>query len=268
MNKKLIATLLVLAGVYPPLVSAQGASIPAGTVLKSCNDGGEWPPYFFYVRRNGEATDELVGYDIDLLNRIMADNDIGIDIGLISWSRCQRQTEEGRESQITSSVAYSKERDQKYLLTDTYYTLSPHYFYHYANYPDGLRITRPEEVRNYRVCGLRGYNYTNFGIDVERMDNGSNTFTQVIEKTRRRRCDIFVARYEIFSGFARTGTNYIRVHNLGHAPIPGAPGDPFHMMISRNYEHGEELRRIVNAGLARMRASGEAERLLRRYIGG
>ncbi len=248
------------------VMSGAQAEIPRGTHVKTCNDSGEWPPYFYFRRDNGEATNELVGYDLDILTRIFSKQGIDFTMKLIAWSRCLHEVETGETYKMVSSVAYSEERDQKYIMTDSYYTVQPHYFYPIANFPNGLEINTLAEFNRYRVCGLRGYNYTNFGVPVETIDVGTKVFPQLIEKTARRRCDVFLGRFEIFVGFARTGTDYIKIHNLGTAPIPEVSGDKFYMMISRNYENAEDLRQIINDGIAELTASGEAGRILAPYL--
>ena len=239
-----------------------------GSLLPTCNDNGEWPPYLYYERTNGEATDKVIGYDIDYLEKIFEEHDIDFTFELIAWSRCLHEVEKGEKYAMVSSVAYNKERDEKYLITDSYYTVQPHYFYVRHHFPDGLEIKDLASFADYRVCGLRGYNYVNFGIPVETIDVGTKVFPQLIEKTERKRCDVFLGRYEIFVGFAKTGTDYIMQHNLGTAPMPGVRGDKFYMMVSRNHPNAEALRDLLNEGIARVKASGYDRELIRKYVEG
>ena len=242
------------------------AEIPAGSKIPICNDSGEWPPYFYWERQNGSQTDNLLGYDIDVLNEIMANNGFEYSFELIAWSRCLLEVERGNDYAMLTSAAYSDERNEKYLISEDYYTVQPHYFYHQANFPDGLDIQNLEEFKNYKVCGLRGYNYTNFGVDVGTIDTGTRHFPQLIEKTRRKRCDLFLGRYEIFAGFAKTGNDYIRKHNLGTAPMPGVAGDKFYMMVSRNYPYSDDLVALLNSAINELKNSGRDQKLLAPYL--
>ncbi|MEM7195405.1 MAG: transporter substrate-binding domain-containing protein [Pseudomonadota bacterium] len=259
----LVAVAALAAGFVPTSATAQ---VPSGTLIQTCNDGGEWPPYFYYDRVNGEKTDDILGFDIDVFNEIFTSRGYEYTFELIAWSRCLLEVEKGEDYFMVSSVAYSKERDEKYLITEPYYTVQPHYFYHYANFPNGLEISSLADFSNYNVCGLRGYNYTNFGIPVEDIDTGTRIFSQLIEKTRRNRCDIFLGRFEIFSGFARTGNDYIRDNNLGTAPMPGVAGDKFYMMVSRNYQYAEELREMINDGINRLKSTGLDQTMIAPYL--
>ena len=237
-----------------------------GTQLDFCNDAGEWPPYIYFRRNDGEKTNEPVGYDIDILDEILSRHGISFKMELIAWTRCLHEIETGDKYKLVSSSAHSEERASKYLMTDAYYIINPHYFYPVANFPDGLKITSPVEFSNYKVCGIRGYSYDKFGIPLESIDTGTRILSQLIEKTERGRCDIFLGRYEIFAGFAQTTTDYIKKHHLDTAPMPGVSGEKFYMMISRNYEHGEELRKLINDGIAELHDSGEGQKLLAHYL--
>ena len=246
-------------------LSSQAQSL-SGQQLPTCNDGGEWPPYFYYERENGEATNRLVGYDLDFLNEVFEGRDIAYSFELIAWSRCLVEVEKGEKYAMLTSAAYSKERDEKYLLTDSYYTVQPHYFYSVASFPGGLEINSLEEFNDYRVCGLRGYNYTNFGVNVDAIDTGTKNFNQLIEKTVRKRCDVFLGRFEIFTGFAKTGNDYMKLNNLASAPMPGVPGDKFFMMVSRNHPNSQELLTILNEGIRELKASGRDKALMSPYL--
>ncbi len=260
----------MVAGIFSAMMMLTpfpgAAEIPPGTTIRTCNDGGEWPPYIYFKRENGVVSEQAVGYDRDVFEKIFPPHGFDFTIELIAWSRCLHEVETGEIYEMVSSVAKNAEREAKYLMTDPYYTVQPHYFYPITNYPNGLKISSVEEFANYKICGLRGYNYANFGVPVETLDLGTKIFPELIEKTERKRCDIFLGRYEIFSGFAQTGTDYIKLHNLGTAPMPGVRGDKFYMMISRNYEHAEELKQIINQGIAELAASGEDEQLLAPYL--
>ena len=263
-GRKVITVLIALSGLA--FSTQSHAAIPPGTTIKTCNDGGEWPPYFYYVRENGAVTNQLLGFDTDYLSQIFEARGLDFTFELIAWSRCLHEVETGETFKMVSSVAYSKERDEKYHMTDSYYTVQPHYFYPKSVYPNGLDINTLEDFSKYKVCGLRGYNYANFGVDVDTVDMGTKIFPQLIEKTVRQRCDVFLGRYEIFAGFAKTGNNYIKDHNLGNAPMPGVEGDKFYMMVSRNYEYAEDLIAVLNQGIEQLKSSGEAERLIAPYL--
>jgi polar amino acid transport system substrate-binding protein len=155
--RKLLFTLIVLPVMF---ITPAFAELSPGTTIDTCNDGGGWPPYLYYER---EKTNKIAGYDIDYLANIVENESMGFTFELIAWSRCLHDVETGEKYKM----AYSDERAKTYLASDPYYIVQPHYFYAKANYPTGLEISSLAEFSNYKVCGLRGYNYANFGIDVD-----------------------------------------------------------------------------------------------------
>jgi len=248
----------VLSLVLSVAAALASASSLSGGSIKACGDGAGWPPYTFI------RGDTVVGYDVDVLNEILTPLGVSFTVEMPPWRRCLFSTDAG-EYQIALSASYSQERDDTYILTDVYYTLQPSYLYDTERYPDGLDIEQPSDVLNYRACGLSGYNYDGFGVDSSAVDRQTRNFTQVVQKTLAGRCDLFLARFEILAGFALTGTDHLQ-NNLAAEPIPGIDGDPFYMMVSRNYDKAPELVSVLNEGIRRLKDEGALDVILQAYL--
>ena len=108
---------------------AQTADIPPGTKITTCGDGAGWPPYTFFELHNNEQTDNIVGYDVDVLNAILPKHNLNVIVEMPPWKRCLHETDKGEKYQIALSSSYNEERDKTYLMTRYYYTVTPHYFY-------------------------------------------------------------------------------------------------------------------------------------------
>jgi len=259
----IILSCLIFIVVTSP-VFAEG--LKKGDTIHVCGDGAGWPPYHFYKRENGKKTKEIIGYDIEVLNSIFKKHGIKVIFNMLPWNRCLELTEGGHHYKIALSAAYSKERDTKFLMTRDYYKISPYYFYSRNKYQKGMDITAKEDFLQYKVCGLFGYAYAGFNLPLIKIDRSAKKFDFVIEKTHKGRCDLFIARYEILAGFAQIGVNYLE-RDLGYAPIPGATLEKFHMLISRNYKHSNQLKKIIDSGIAEMEKSGKLKEILEKYIG-
>lgn len=244
------------------IMLAIGVSLNAlamdGEEIRVCGDGAGWPPYTY------ELAGEVAGYDVDVLERILTPAGVSFTVEMQPWARCTGLTETGAYH-IALSASYSAERAQTYLLTAPYYTVQPSYIFDRNRYPNGLDVSEPADLVGYRLCGLRGYNYTGFGVANENVDQGTNTFVQVVNKTLAGRCDAFLARYEILAGFSALGQNHLR-EGLTAEPIPGVEADQFHMMISRQYPGAEELVQLLNRGFEALAADGTLESLLQGYL--
>lgn len=121
-----------------------------------------------------------------------------------------------------------------------------------------------EITDQYAVCGMRGYDYSNLGLDSEKIIRTSNNFAQLIKKTEARRCDLFVARLEILLGFEEMGVLKLP-HSLQHSHVPGAEPDHFHMLVSRAIPDSEDVYRIINTGLQSLKDSGALEELVGKH---
>tara|TARA_B100000315_G_scaffold132181_1_gene121607 strand:+ start:594 stop:1427 length:834 start_codon:yes stop_codon:yes gene_type:complete len=237
-----------------------------GDTIHVCGDGAGWPPYTFFKHEKGEKTKEIIGYDIEVLNSIFKKHGINAIFEMPPWNRCVKLAETGIKYQIALSASYSKERDRKFILTRDYYRISPYYFYSRNKYQKDIDITVKEDFLQYKVCGLYGYNYMGFNLPLMKIDRGAKNFDLVIKKTHKGRCDLFIARYEILVGFDQIGVNYLE-RDLGYAPIPGATLEKFYMLISRNYKHANQLKKIIDSGIAEMEKSGKLKKIIEMYIG-
>ncbi|MBB5203525.1 polar amino acid transport system substrate-binding protein [Inhella inkyongensis] len=233
-------------------------------VLKVCDDGAEWPPYTYYQRdAEGRPTRAVVGYSVEVLNRILEPLGYAAQVDLLPWARCQLEVERGVMYVMALNASPSPEREQRFLLSRAYYSTTHAFFYSKRQRPQGLKVERLADLANYRVCGIHGYNYSAYGIPPAQMDAGASEPQRVIVKLHAGRCDLWLEKYEIVAGTRVTGSDLLADPDLGWGRVPELPGGPFHMLISR--QHPQWLDRI-NAGLARMAAAKELETLLRRHL--
>ncbi len=238
-----------------------------GQTIRACGDGAEWPPFHYLKRENGEVTGDVTGYTVDLLQEIFSRRGIALDVELRPWKRCLADTAAGKY-QIALDSSFNEERARTYLLSAQHYSLTPGYFYLLEHHPDGLSFRTTAELwKNGNVCGLYSYNYEGFasGIDNDAVDRGAKTFKELIQKAKKGRCTIFLARLEILTGFVAIGTDYLQ-GEFGYARLPDAKSDPFYLLISRAYDGKHELKDIIDTGIARLRNEGRLQELLSLYV--
>lgn len=224
-----------------------------------CGAAAGWPP-FHYID-NGK----IVGYDVDFAAAILEGTNIEFSVEIPPWKRCLSETDRGKTYQVAFSSSYKDDRAKTYIYTDSYYQLTGYYFYSKKAYPLGLNITSVDQIRQYQICGLSGYNYDNFGVKTETLDLGTKNFEALVEKTKRKRCDIFLARYEALKGFSLVGKDYLG-DDIEAKRIPWMKGDKFYLLVSRNYSHAAELTDHINKGIKRLKQEGSLDRILQRYI--
>lgn len=255
-TQRYLSTLLLLV-VATSHVAANDNDLYTDT-LQVCADNAGWPPYTY------EYNNRVVGYDIDVLTLILQPDAIHYNVTLLPWARCLHLVQLG-EYHIVLSASFNEERARNYHMTQPYYTVQPSYIYNSKRFPDGLNITQPKDLLNYKVCGLQGYNYLPFGIQSTLVDRETRTFGQVVQKTLANRCDVFLARYEVLGGFAQLGENYLR-DGLVAVAVPTIAAEPFYMLISRAYPYATALVEQLNTGIESLAKDGQLDRLLADYL--
>lgn len=254
---------VALAAVLPgPL----WAGVLNGTTIHICDDGAEWPPYTFYKRSGGVATKELTGFAVDVVTAILQKAGIHADITLLPWARCQNELINGTDYQMALNASYNDTRARLYHLSRPYYRTTNYYFYSRKVHPTGLRIEQLPDLRQFKVCGLYGYNYETYGLPAGSIDQGSYDFPTLIAKIHAGRCDLFLEKYQVVAGFTAIGQPFLADTDLGHEPVPGMAATEFYMMISRHAAHADELLKTINDGLAELEASGQLGRLAKKYL--
>jgi len=263
-------TLLILISIFFYLInSSQQGKLNAQDLkditIQITDDDAQWPPFTYYHQNN---TNELTGFAIDVIHMILDKNNISFNIVLIPWSRALRSVHEG-DYHMLLNASYNKDREKRYYLTQAYYSLNYAFFYSQTKYPKGIEHLSVEQMKNkYKICGLMGYSYEDVGLKSNEVDQESiYSYDKLVKLLhyRHERCDVFVEGYEIFAGFSVIGKNYLSNKHLKYFIIPNIEKQPFHMMISRNFKHGEELQKIINEGINDLKQSGQMEQLLKKY---
>ena len=145
--------------------------------------------------------------------------------------------------------------------------MEPSYFYLNNKFPKGVSAKIPSDLKQYGIlCGVRGFNYVNFGQKNEGVDMGASDYEGLVAKTATCRCDISFVRYEILSGWGVIlGIDFIGNKNLTYAPVPNNSTETFHIMISKNYKPSQELKIFFESEVDRLERSGKLKLFLSKY---
>lgn len=258
--------ILMILGIMVSTFPLYGQSL-RGTTISICDDHAEWPPYSYYERGlSGEKTQKIVGYSVDVVNEIFRKEGIQHTVQMMPWLRCLKNMDRNDNFQMTFSASYNKERSEKYLMSAPYYSTSNYYFYSKKNNPNGLDIKKVEDLKNYRVCGIRGFNYDTYGFPSGTIDQGANNYSALISKLHVNRCSLFPEKFEVMVGFKKIGKNYLSDKNLGWAIVPGLQPTYFHMLISKKSPRNKALKRIIDEGIVNLRKTGKLNLILQKYL--
>ncbi|MEH6470646.1 MAG: transporter substrate-binding domain-containing protein [Halopseudomonas sp.] len=238
------------------------AASEAVSSIRLCADDAQWPP-FSYTDENGV----MAGYTVAMIARISARLGIHIQIDQLPWKRCLAAVQDGSHYQVAIDASASPEREQAYLLSRPYYQLTPYYFYSRRHFSEGINIQRGQQLAQFgTVCGLPGYNYSNFALGQTTVYTGSQDFYALAAMIQRGRCALFIGRYEIVAGMARIGNDLFSDPELSYGPIPDAQAEPFYLLISRNIAASEDLKAMFDSAIEAMSQSGELDQLRRDYL--
>ncbi|WP_158253790.1 substrate-binding periplasmic protein [Chromobacterium alticapitis] len=238
------------------------ASLP--TTVKICEGEEEWPPFTYFSRVNGKAGTEVTGFSVDFVKLLLAKKGIAATIDMIPWKRCQQEVADGRYDMLLNATE-NEERERLYWVSDAYYQLTGIAFYASSRTPP--RLDKLEDLRRYKICGIRGYTYDNYGLSVGQVDQGSANVAMAMGKLLLDRCDLFLNNREIMAGMHAIGAeDYLRDPHFAYLKVPGLHPPRFHMMISRKPPYALELKTLIDKGIRDMEKSGVAERLRKRYL--
>ncbi len=210
------------------------------THVRVCGDAIDWPPYT-YVK-----DEEAYGFDIDVLNEALMKQGVSYEITMTSWSRCLKGTKNG-EFDLAVSASYNRNRDNDYIYTEWYYSITPYYIYSTHRFPQGLDITNIKELSDYIVCGNHGYNYADFGLG--EIIRAGNSVKDVLTKLEQGKCEVYLNWIEIIDGIKTVwGIDYISGDLVAQA-IPDMPSHKFYMLISREFPGRNKLKSMLDSYL-------------------
>ncbi|TWX50226.1 substrate-binding periplasmic protein [Colwellia hornerae] len=265
MNRFWLCTLLIV--VYFPNSSISQTMSFNADKIPLCAGAHEWPPYHYFKRVDGKKTEEIIGVDIDIFDEIFTKNGIHYSVELLPWKRCLHEAMKGEIYDVVFGAGLNDSRRDKYVTTKGYYTVVPSFIYVKEKFPSGVKVEVPSDLKKYgQLCGVRGFNYVNFGQKNEEVDMGSSDYHFLIKKTLALRCDISLVRYEILAGWDRVlNMNIIGDDWLILNPVPNNPPESFHLMISKNYKYSDELKFFFESEVNKLKRSGKFKSILSKY---
>ena len=270
MSKLFLCFVLVFAYISTTSVSEASESLISllkEKPLRFCAGTHEWPPYYYFKRTDGEISNQIEGFDIDLFKEVFSRNNIPYTVELVFWKRCLAEGKKGKLYDVVFGGGLNDQRRADYVTTRGYYSVVPSYFYLKEQFPSGVQAKTPTDLKkNGSLCGVRGFNYANFGQNNDDIDMGAKTYSKLVDKTLRNRCKISFVRYEILAGWGSLlGKDFIGNNKLTFKPVPDNPEESFHLMISKNYKYANELKVFFESEVQKLKLSGKFKSMLSKY---
>ncbi|MCP5160199.1 MAG: transporter substrate-binding domain-containing protein [Hahellaceae bacterium] len=232
--------------------------------LQVCDDAGEWPPFVYLERMDGQKTSKVAGLSVSLIHQIADPLGIQLNIELLPWKRCLQGVKDGKYHMLLNATV-NDERREEYLISNQHSQTTPYYFYINGKVVS-QKLARRADLGLYRVGGIHGYNYSYYGLEAKDVQSqGIYNYGKLIHRLQAGEFDLFVENYEILAGFSALGENYLETKGLAYAPIPEMSSTGIHMMFTKS-PVGEELKHLVDEGLTRLQNDGTMQAIQMRYF--
>lgn len=233
--------------------------------ISICEDDTEVFPMTYYERENNRKEQKLTGFTIEFIERVFTKHNITWDIVLIPWSRCLREVKAGDKYQMLLNAVSNEQRRADYHFSEPHFEAKNFYFYSKEKYPNGLKIESPDDLDNYLLGGVYGYDQTVFGIEEEQVLIHSKSLPKLIQMMYLGRFDVFMAGSDAVPWMEKAFPELNIKSRLGYAPLKGTKGAYFHFMYSKKWPAAKQVQQLIDKEMALMKASGEWQRLIDKY---
>lgn len=263
MNKHIILTYLAYSCISSTIALAEEPQeLPFS--LRICSDDAEWPPFTYFSRVAGEKS-KLKGYSIDVLSAILTPINQPYKIDMINWNRCKYDVMHSKRYHMLIDASLNEQRKKNFFYTDKYYDTHTYYFYAKAHHPKGINISSLKELKQYRLAGMKGYNYAIYDLKESDISIYKNSQQKIFYMLLHNRADLHLERIEIIAGFAAIGENLLGNNEILYAPLPNVKPMSFHMLFPKTNQ-GKNLRNFFNRALKNLKSKGVLESLLKKHL--
>ena len=257
------------AVIIPLLVFGVFARVAIAQPVQICDDSREWPPYSYFARGSDRVdTTRLEGAMIDLIHNIFELIPLQYVITAIPWKRCLYEVANfarGQTYEMAIEGTLNEERLRDYYVTTYVYTTTGGYWYSKKTYPDGPVINRPDDLKNYRLCGIRGHNYAGYGIPPELISSTPSDYQAAFSMVSLQRCDLFLSNLATAQGKARLGELVIPPDIVGKKMPHLKPGT-FHIFIAKTSPRAQYLLSEINQAIHILTFRGITDQIFDRYL--
>jgi polar amino acid transport system substrate-binding protein len=260
-NMKLALTLVVGLSFFSLVASAQPVRI--------CDDSRAWPPYSYVARIAGKAdASQPQGAMIDLIAKIFQTIALDYSITTMPWKRCLHEVatfEQRQNYEIAIEGTLNAERLHNYYITPYLYTTTGGYWYSKTQFPQGPVVNSPDDLRNYKLCGIHGYNYTGYRITDDVLIATPPNYQAAFHMVSSGRCDLFLSNIPTPLGKVKLGELTIPTDVVGKK-VPQLPSGTFHIFIAKSSPRAQELLTRISQAIHLLNYQGITDKIFYTYL--
>lgn len=229
----------------------------AQTPLRACGGDSTWPPMSYLSPKDKSVQ----GFSVEVLKAILETTP---RVQLRPWARCLAEVESVQGSDILMSAFKTPEREQKFLFSRPYFSLTPAYFYAKQRF-SSPPIIQKSDLARYKICSLHGAATSYSGLPNERIESGATNYVSLFKKIERGHCDIVVDMEEVFLGFDHLGTVNFAAKEFEIRPLPDTERFPLHFAVSLTHPQARSIIEQINKGIASIQKNGRLKQLQDRF---
>lgn len=245
-RKALLLCALVLA---LSMGAAQAADKKVVTVASDCT----WPP-MEYLDDNKKPT----GFSVDLLAEMEKVMDVKFEIQNTAWDGIFSGVAAGKYDMVSSSVTITDERKKVYLFSEPYYNVVQA-----VVMPKDKSVSSLDELKGKKVGGQIGTTGI-FVMDKAKTGAEVKEYEDVglaMEDMRNGRIDAVICDSNVAAYYANKKEGF---ENLFHVAFQTEEVEHLAFCLKKD---NEELVKLLNEGLAKVKANGKYDEVLARWMG-
>ncbi|MBC3860775.1 transporter substrate-binding domain-containing protein [Undibacterium jejuense] len=245
-----------IIAIFVSLLLTCTCGVTNAAVLNACGGDNNWPPMSYVTNQ----TQFVKGISAEILRNIFPNK---INIKLLPWARCLYQAQSQLDVDIVMSVFRTPDREQTFLFSKPYMSLTPSYLYSKKRFSSPpLKIL--SDLNNYKICALHGASTLYTNLPPQKIDSGATNYTSLLKKIDRTYCDIVVDMREVFAGFSALELLQIDERQYQILRIPETNKYALQFAVSKTHPQAEEIIDSLNQGLNQLIKSGDLNNLIER----
>ncbi len=205
---------------------------------------------------------------IELVERIFDLIKIDYQITAIPWKRCLHEVatfDHSRSYEVAIEGTLNEKRLEAFYMTAPVYTTTGAYWYSKQRFPNGPVIQNPADLKDYRLCGILGYNYTGYRLPPDMVKHRSKTYQAAFTMVPLGRCDLFLSNIPTVVGKTKLGELSVP-DDVDGKRVPGLPSGTFHIFIAKSSPRAHMLLSEINQAILTLTYRGVTDEIFRKYL--
>lgn len=212
-----------------------------------------FPPFVYANTEN-----KYVGIDLDLLRAIAKEEGFKVKIRPVGFNAAVQSVSAGQADGMIAGMSITEERKQKFDFSDPYYSAGI-----VMAVKDGSGIKSLSELKGKKVAvktGTAGADYANsikdkYGFEIVTFDDSDGVYNDVINGNSA-------------ACFEDSAVMYYAIKNGLDLKVVTKPANTTETGFAVKKGQNQELLKMFNEGLAKLKANGEYDKIIKKYTEG